>query len=62
MKRMLSLMMVLSLLSLGMVGCAEKSSTKTEKEVTTPEGTTTTTEEKETKTTGENPPPADGAK
>jgi hypothetical protein len=62
MKRMLSLVMVLSLFSLGFVGCAEKTETKKETSVSTPEGSTTTTETKETETTGENPPSTDAAK
>ena len=62
MKRMLSLVMVLSLFSLGLVGCAEKTETKKESSVSTPEGSTTVTEEKEVKTTGDNPPSTDAAK
>jgi hypothetical protein len=56
MKRMLSLVMVLSLFSLGFVGCAEKTETKKETTVETPEGTTTETETKEVEKSGENPP------
>ena len=62
MKRMLSLVMVLSLFSLGFVGCAEKSSTTKETEVSTPEGSTTVTEEKTVEKEGDNPPSTDAAK
>jgi hypothetical protein len=56
MKQFLASVLVLSMFSLGTVGCAEKSSTTKELEVATPGGTTTVTVEKEVKTTGENPP------
>ena len=58
MKRIISSVLILGLFSLGMIGCAEKSSTKTETEITTPGGKTTITTEKDVKQTGENPPPA----
>jgi hypothetical protein len=48
---------ILGLGILGIVGCAEKSSTKTETEITTPGGKTTITTERDVKQTGENPPP-----
>ena len=53
MKRIFVLCCVLSLLSLSMTGCAEKTSTKTETEIKTPGGTTTITTEKDVKQTGE---------
>ena len=56
MKLFLASVLVLSLFSLGAVGCAEKSSTTEETKVSTPDGTTTVTVEKEVKKTGENPP------
>jgi len=58
MKCIVAAVLMLGLLSVGMVGCAEKSSTKTETEITTPGGKTTITTEKDVKKTGENPPPA----
>ena len=56
MKQFLASVLVLSVFSLGAVGCAEKSSTTKEVKVSTPGGTTTVTLEKEVKTTGDNPP------
>jgi hypothetical protein len=58
MKRIVYAVLMLSLFSIGTIGCAEKSSTKTETEITTPGGKTTITTEKDVKQTGENPPPA----
>ena len=58
MKRIFCSALLLSLFSMSLIGCAEKSTTKTETEVTTPGGKTTVTTEKEVKQTGENPPPA----
>jgi hypothetical protein len=62
MKRMLSLVMVLSLFPLGFVGCGEKTETKKETSVSTPEGETTKTETTEVEKSGENPPSTDEAK
>jgi hypothetical protein len=56
MKRILASILGLGILSLGIVGCADTATTKTETKVSTPGGTTTVTTEKEIKTTGENPP------
>jgi hypothetical protein len=57
MKRLISAVLMVSLVSLGLCGCREKSaSTKQETKVTTPGGTTTVTTEKEITKTGENPP------
>ncbi len=58
MKQLFASVLVLSLFSTVMVGCAEKSSSTTETKVSTPGGTTTVTVEKEVKQTGDNPPPA----
>jgi hypothetical protein len=58
MKQFFASVLVLSLFSAVMVGCAEKSSSTTETKVSTPGGTTTVTVEKEVKQTGDNPPPA----
>jgi ABC-type glycerol-3-phosphate transport system substrate-binding protein len=58
MKRMMAFGLILSLGSIGLVGCGDKTSTKEEVKVTTPGGTTTTTVEKDVKKTGDNPPPA----
>jgi hypothetical protein len=43
-------------LSLGIVGCGEKSEVKTEDKISTPGGTSTTTSTTEIKQTGKNPP------
>jgi len=58
MKRMVCTALMFALLSATFVGCADKSSTKSETEITTPGGKTTITTEKDVKQTGENPPPA----
>jgi hypothetical protein len=57
MKQFLASVFVLSVFSLGIVGCAEKATVTKETKVTTPGGTTTFTEEKQVKQTGDNPPP-----
>ena len=55
MKRIVTAVLSLSLISMGIVGCDEKSTTKmeskTETKVTTPTGTKTTTHEVEVKDT-----------
>jgi hypothetical protein len=56
MKQFLASVVVLSMFSLGTVGCAEKSSTTKEIKVSTPGGTTTVTVEKEVENSGDNPP------
>ena len=56
MKQFLASVLVLSMFSLGTVGCAEKSSTTKELKVSTPGETTTVTVEKEVEKTGDNPP------
>jgi hypothetical protein len=59
MNRMLVATLVVSLLSIGLAGCTEKTaSTKQETKITTPGGTTTITTEREVKKTGDNPPSA----
>jgi hypothetical protein len=58
MKLFFASILILSVFSLGIVGCNEKSSTTEKTKVATPEGTTTVTVEKEVKKTGDNPPPA----
>jgi hypothetical protein len=58
MKRILAGLMVLSLSAVGLLGCSEKSTMKTERTVTTPQGETKVTTETEVKKSGENPPPA----
>lgn len=57
MKRMMTSMLALGIASLGFLGCAEKSTTKSETQVSTPNGQTTVTTEKDVKKSGENPPP-----
>jgi hypothetical protein len=58
MKRMIAATMIFGLVTIGLVGCTEKTSTKRETKITTPGGTTTITTEREIEKTGENPPPA----
>ena len=59
MKCILCATLMLSLFSIGIVGCTkDESSTKTETVTTTPGGKTTITTERDVKQTGENPPPA----
>ena len=58
MKQLLASVLVLSLFSLGVVGCADKATITKETKVSTPGGTTTVTIEEEVKKTGDNPPPA----
>jgi hypothetical protein len=57
MKQFLASVLVVSLFSLGVVGCADKATVTKETKVSTPGGTTTFTEEKQVKQTGDNPPP-----
>ncbi len=52
MKRMIATVLSLSLFVIGFVGCAEKTSTKSETTVTTPTGTKTVTHETDVKKTG----------
>jgi hypothetical protein len=56
MKRILASILGLGVISLGLVGCGDTASTKTETKMSTPGGTTTVTTEKEVKKTGDNPP------
>ena len=57
MKRVIAATLMAGVVSLGMVGCTEKTaSTKQETKIKTPGGTTTITTEKEVKKTGDNPP------
>jgi hypothetical protein len=58
MKRILASILGLSMFSLGIVGCGDTATTKSETKVSTPGGTTTVTTEKEVKKTGDNPPAA----
>ena len=58
MKRIVSAVLMLSLCLMGMIGCAEKSSTKTETEIRTPDGKAAITTEQDVKKTGKNPPSA----
>ena len=52
MKRLVAAVLSLSLFSIGIVGCDEKSSVKTETKVTTPTGSKTVTHETDVKETG----------
>jgi hypothetical protein len=56
MKRVIAATLIASVVSIGMIGCTEKSSVKQETKIKTPGGTTTITTEKEVKKTGDNPP------
>ncbi len=56
MRRFIALPLLLSVLSLGLPGCAEKETAKKETTVSTPGGKTTITQETEVKKTGKNPP------
>ena len=56
MKRILALMIGYGVISLGIVGCGDTASTKTETKMSTPGGTTTVTTEKEVKKAGDHPP------
>jgi hypothetical protein len=56
MKRLLLALAVLPVLTLGITGCSEKSTSTTEKTISTPGGTTTVKEEVEIKKSGDNPP------
>jgi hypothetical protein len=56
MKRLTALALLLSMIPLGMTGCAEKEKSKSETTITTPGGETKITHETEVKKTGKNPP------
>jgi hypothetical protein len=56
MKCLLATILGLGMLSLGLVGCSDTASTKTETKMSTPGGTTTVTTDKEVKKTGDHPP------
>ncbi len=59
MKRMIASVLILTLVSVGLVGCTKNESTTTkETEIKTPAGTTTITSEKDSKQTGDNSPAA----
>ena len=56
MKRAIAATLIVSVVSIGLIGCTEKSSVKQETKIKTPNGTTTITTEKEIKKTGNTPP------
>ena len=58
MKRILVGVMFVIAMSVGFVGCSEKSSVTKETKVKTPGGETKTTEKTEVTKTGDEPPPA----
>jgi len=58
MKRFFSMLLMLSVVCIGAIGCAEKSASTKKTETSTPDGTTTTTQSTEVEKSGENPPPA----
>jgi len=53
MKRMLSCVLALSVISVCLVGCSDKTKTEKKSSVTTPTGSSTTTTTTETKKTGD---------
>lgn len=53
MKRILASMLVLSVLSIGLVGCGDKTKTEKKSSVSTPTGSQSTTTTTETKKTGD---------
>lgn len=56
MRHFLVSFLLLTMLGLVTIGCAEKSSTTKETKVSAPGGTTTVTTQKEVEKTGDNPP------
>ena len=58
MKRFFASILVLSVLSVGLVGCGEKAKTEKKTTTSTPDGSTTKTESTEVHKSGDNPPPA----
>ena len=58
MKRLIASTIIFGVCSIGVFGCAEKESVKTEKTITTPGGTAKVTTETDVKKTGKNPPDA----
>jgi len=58
MRRLIAAMLVTSIFALGIAGCAEKDTAKSQTTVKTPGGTTTETVEKKIEKTGKNPPEA----
>jgi len=58
MKRLVVLPILFSALGLGLAGCSEKETLKTESKTTSPGGTTKVTQETTVEKTGKNPPPA----
>ena len=60
MKRMIAVTLMVSFVSIGLLGCGgqTKSTIKQETKISTPGGTTTITTERDVKKTGDNPPPA----
>ena len=59
MKRMIAATLMVTLVSIGLLGCGgqTKSTIKQETKISTPGGTTTITTERDVKKTGDNPPP-----
>jgi hypothetical protein len=57
MKRIVVCVLFVIGMSVGMIGCSEKTKVEEKKTTTTPSGTTTETETKEIKKSGDNPPP-----
>ena len=57
MKRMIAATLMVGLVSIGAIGCTDKTETnKREIKITTPGGSTTITNKQEVKKTGDNPP------
>jgi len=58
MKRFISMLLMLSIVCVTSIGCAEKSTATKKTQTSTPDGTTTTTQKTEVEKSGNNPPPA----
>ncbi len=61
MKRIISAVLMMGVIAVGTIGCADKSTSTTKKSVSTPEGSATQTTTTTTKESG-NPPPVAPAK
>jgi len=58
MKRIVTSILVVCVLSIGLAGCSDKTKTKKQTETSGPGGKTTTTQTTETQKSGDNPPAA----
>jgi hypothetical protein len=58
MKRLVGMLLMLSVMCVASLGCSDTSTATKKTETSTPGGTTTTTQKVEVEKSGENPPPA----